>query len=185
MTEKDTDKLIRNIIKGRIEVYYLVTERNLNNLKTHSAFGDLFFLFASLSFAGYISRPEYTILLFPGIVFLALAVYYYYLKFSFIRDIKTSGEVKSLNTEAKAEEVLKGREELRIIQANYGTPSNSIDVTQRLNELIQNGRLTTVASNELAGDPDVGVAKTLEVKYEHNGITITKKYSENEPVDLP
>lgn len=185
MIEKDDDKLIKNTIKGRSEVYYLVAEKDLNNLKANSLFGDMFFLLASLSLAGYFSKQDYVFLLLFGLIFLAFAVYYYYVKYGFIKDIKSSGEVTSINAEASTKEYKNENEELRIIQATYGTPSKSIDVTKKLNELIQNGKLNTTASNRLAGDPDVGTVKTLEVKYENNGILITKKYNENEAVNLP
>jgi flagellar biosynthesis GTPase FlhF len=79
------------------------------------------------------------------------------------------------------------RERLRfvIVEAIYGTPERSVNVTNVLNNLIQNGRLVTTASNNLAGDPYPHVKKRLTIKYRNNGEFFIKVYEENAQVVLP
>lgn len=58
---------------------------------------------------------------------------------------------------------------LHIKYAGYGTESGSIDVTELLNNSIKNNSLKILASNELAGDPDIGRTKQLMVHYVYQG----------------
>jgi hypothetical protein len=87
------------------------------------------------------------------------------------------------NTTANVVPSPKGK--LVILKAIYGTAKKSIDVTSQLNKLITNNTLSAFASNELAGDPDFGTVKTLEIQYSVNGAKFTKTYQENEAVNLP
>ncbi len=56
---------------------------------------------------------------------------------------------------------------LEIISAKYGTPQTDklTDVTELLVTKIVNNRLTITASNDLAGDPDPGIVKSLTILY--------------------
>lgn len=74
---------------------------------------------------------------------------------------------------------------LVILKAIYGTAKKSVDVTSQLNGLITNNTLSTSASNNLAGDPDFGTVKTLELQYSVNGTKFTRTYKEGENVILP
>jgi len=71
---------------------------------------------------------------------------------------------------------------LKILNALYGTPKNSVDATKALNLLINNNRLEFIANNEIAGDPDVGTVKNLSITYEINGKEYTKIYTEGDKV---
>ncbi|MCD9019150.1 PIN-like domain-containing protein [Parachryseolinea silvisoli] len=59
------------------------------------------------------------------------------------------------------------KETLEIVSAKYGTLATDklIDVTDLLVSKIANNRLTIRASNDLAGDPDPGVIKVLQIFY--------------------
>ncbi|MFA5877710.1 MAG: hypothetical protein WC880_05130 [Candidatus Paceibacterota bacterium] len=80
-----------------------------------------------------------------------------------------------------------GPEELRVLKAVYGTgsPDKETDVTNQLRDLISNGRLNVTASNILAGDPDPGKRKNLEVIYEYNGEIEIKRVTEGDVISLP
>jgi len=73
-----------------------------------------------------------------------------------------------------------------IIEAIYGTPEKSIDITENLTKLVRNDKLSIAASNATAGeDPHPGVGKKLRIKYKYNDIITTREYIENARVDLP
>jgi hypothetical protein len=72
-----------------------------------------------------------------------------------------------------------------VVEAIYYTPKKSINITAKMNQLIVNNRLTTIASNKLGGDPDYGTPKMLRIKYEANGVEITKEYKEDDKINLP
>jgi len=186
MTEENNN-LVKTIIKARTEIYYLVTGNDLTNFKQNNILGDIFFFIASLLIAGFITNMGQLFLLFLGLPFLILAFYFYYIKFLSIEKIKDSGEIKSLKIGEDNEIIQKtNNKELVILKADYGSPTNSIDITDKLNGLIKNNKLTTIATNEVAGnDPHRGVVKNLNVKYKHNGLIITKKFREREAVELP
>lgn len=58
------------------------------------------------------------------------------------------------------------KESLEIVSAQYGTaPDKLIDVTELVVSRIVNNRLTIRASNDLAGDPNPGVVKSLSILY--------------------
>lgn len=71
---------------------------------------------------------------------------------------------------------------LKVLNAKYGTPKQSYDATQELNQLIKNNRLEFIINNEIVGDPDHGTMKTMTIVYEINGIKQTKTYNEGEKV---
>lgn len=190
------DSLIKTIIQKRKVVYYLVSEDDINSLKTKSWLADTFMLIASVAWGAYfsvhITRATsiqlqdqaigiLNMLLWvfgiAGFFFTLLAVMFLIFAKSTIRRIKRSGKVKEAIAPSR----------FRILEATYGTSSEkSVDVTNKLNQRIHNGRLVTVASNDLAGkDPDFGTIKHLRIKYEHNGITILKEYNEQDQIELP
>jgi hypothetical protein len=78
---------------------------------------------------------------------------------------------------------------LEIIKAEYGVfslaQSGMTDVTDKLRSLIQNNQLAVTANNQIAGDPAVGVAKTLLVEYTYDGKDYTAKVSETKVLRLP
>jgi len=76
-------------------------------------------------------------------------------------------KVRPITAGDTVEEVV---EPLEIIKAIYGTVNKFIDVTTKLNEQVKNNKLSIKASNNIAGDPDVGVPKRLTINYKINGI---------------
>jgi hypothetical protein len=88
-----------------------------------------------------------------------------------------------------AEEVRQAteRERMRfkVVEAAYFTANHSVDVTRELNSLIRNDHLNTFATNDLAGDPDGGVVKSLRIKYQFKGEFYFKLYKEGEQIQLP
>ncbi|MCX5781532.1 MAG: P-loop NTPase fold protein, partial [Elusimicrobia bacterium] len=79
----------------------------------------------------------------------------------------------------KAEESI-----LEIEEAIYGK-NKSFNITKELNQRIVNGKLSAVISNDIAGDPEPNVTKTLNIKYKINGKTKSKEYPEGANVELP
>lgn len=184
---EENNNIVKTKIRGRTETYYLVTDNDLSNFKRNNVLGDIFFFLASLLIAGYIAKTDDILLLLLGLLLFGFSFYFYYIKFSTIKDIKESGEIKSLNTDEDKEVTKKEKpkDELIILQAKYGSPVKNIDVTNKLNELVSQSKLITIASNDLAGDPHKGIVKSLNIKYKHNDLIITKEFRENEQVELP
>lgn len=58
---------------------------------------------------------------------------------------------------------------LVVKSAVYGTANKSIDVTEKLNKLVNNNRLEISVSNSLFGDPDFNSKKKLSIIYEIYG----------------
>jgi hypothetical protein len=58
---------------------------------------------------------------------------------------------------------------VRIHEATYGRGDEGIDVTPRLQSLVQDGRLSFTVSSKLFGDPCPGKTKTLRFTYELPG----------------
>lgn len=75
--------------------------------------------------------------------------------------------------------------EFKILRAIYGVSGNEVDVTQKLNDLVADGKLNTQASNALAGDPAPGTPKFLDVEYESDAEKLSKKIAEGKMVNLP
>lgn len=74
---------------------------------------------------------------------------------------------------------------LKIIKAIYYTDAHSIDITDELNNAIENDKLKIVLSNEIAGDPHRGVRKKGKIKYKINGQEREKEHQESEVIELP
>ena len=74
----------------------------------------------------------------------------------------------------------------KINKAVYGTGNNSVDVTKELISQIRGNCIDTLVINQyLGGDPDPGVAKSLEVEYIANGKILKKKAKEGARIQLP
>jgi hypothetical protein len=78
---------------------------------------------------------------------------------------------------------------LEIIKAEYGVFSlaqcGMADVTDKLRGLIRDNRLAVTANNQIAGDPAVGVTKTLLVEYTYDGKEYTARAVETKRLQLP
>ncbi len=74
------------------------------------------------------------------------------------------------------------KNKITVLSAIYGTGKHGIDVTSELKRLIKNNKLEFIANNELAGDPDVGTPKKLDIVYEINGKKVEEKYKEGDKV---
>lgn len=209
----NSDKLIKYEIKGRQVTYYLTTEEDLHNIKSNSILCDISSLLASLCVGGIISviltnatginlEPEtINVLRVLRYVFtLGAAVcafftgYFYYQSFMIINKIKGSGAVKSLKSGDREEIMLtettkaigtEGQLILEILNAEYLTPKARLNVTEELKKMIVDNKLHTIASNEIKGDPDVGVVKKLSIEYKFNGITLVKEFTEGDNVIIP
>ncbi len=171
MNNLSEEKLVKTVIKRRIETLYLVNERDLDNLKTNSIAADILILLASVSLGMYFSGNS-PIYLAVGLLAILIALFFYYLKVDFIRDTKKSGEVEEIKKATITDFIIK--------RATYGTTDDkTVDVTSRLVSQVKNNRLNVAATNEIAGnDPDPGTVKYLEIEYEYGGSTVVKKYRE-------
>lgn len=77
------------------------------------------------------------------------------------------------------------RNKLQILTAIYGKNSRIVEITNQLNNLVENDKLKVVLSNALAGDPLYGKPKMGKVKYQYNGKISEKEYIEGETIELP
>jgi hypothetical protein len=79
-----------------------------------------------------------------------------------------------------------GYSDLRIVSATYGAGGRSANVTNRLQELIQNDRLNVVVNNDsMGGDPAPDNHKKLEVTYTFRGRQRRATVSEGGTLDIP
>jgi len=69
--------------------------------------------------------------------------------------------------------------------ATYGAGGKEVDVTGELRALVKGGRLDVTASNDIAGDPNVGVLKTLLVEYSVDGVRRVRTVTEGRQLTLP
>lgn len=100
-----------------------------------------------------------------------------------IRDrLPPEGEAKSSHNEiySKYKNI-----KFKLLSARYCTDEQSIDVYDKLILMIKNDELKVTASNDIAGDPDVGVKKKLIIDYISYGIENEVEAFENETITLP
>lgn len=72
----------------------------------------------------------------------------------------------------------------KIISAKYGSNKKAYDVTSKISELVNSG-VKFYATNDIAGDPDPGIVKTLSVEYSTGGrISFRKDFTEGQIVEL-
>src|SRR5687768_12993992 len=64
---------------------------------------------------------------------------------------------------------MRGKQTLKILKATYGSGECVLDVTERLQGLVQNGHLSFSVSNGHFTDPCLGKLKTLRFAYELPG----------------
>lgn len=175
----DNQPLIKAKIKGRTETYYLVSESDLNNIKTNKITGEFFLFFATGLIGFFSAKSENYFLLILGILSFSAFIYFSYFKKPTIKEIVSSGEAQSVQD-------VDTEPGLVILEAIYGTPEKHIEVKQKLSELIRDNKLTLDSvKNESFTDPDPGKQKKLTVKYRYNGLEITKVFDEYEVVQLP
>jgi hypothetical protein len=74
---------------------------------------------------------------------------------------------------------------LKIISALYGKNDKYFDITDKLNNLISNNKLSISVTNNIAGDPNVGVGKELILVYSYGTEIFRIKKLENELLELP
>jgi hypothetical protein len=75
---------------------------------------------------------------------------------------------------------------LRIVEASWGEGSRQLDVTGRMQSLVQNDRLSLKASNETAGgDPARGASKRLTVTYDWRGRRYQTTVNEGRNLNVP
>lgn len=79
--------------------------------------------------------------------------------------------------------------QIEIVKAEYGVvtlaASRMIDVTEKLNLLINNNSLSVTADNRLAGDPADGTVKAMLVEYLYGDQAYTLRLGEHETLKLP
>jgi hypothetical protein len=75
----------------------------------------------------------------------------------------------------------------RIVEATYGSGTDVVDVTARLQNLVRNGHLLFTVSNNVFTDPCPGKGKTLHFTYELFGDDQRHQHEvgEHQLVDLP
>ena len=66
-----------------------------------------------------------------------------------------------------------------------GPEDQTVDVTAKLADMVQDGMLSVVASNAIAGDPAPLIVKQLRVDYALDGDPYTKTVNERQSLDIP
>ena len=75
--------------------------------------------------------------------------------------------------------------ELRIVGASYGAKNKYIDVRQRLQSLVENGRLDLKVTNSSMGGDPISEPKSLLLRYEWAGRTYDVVVREKQRVSIP
>ena len=75
---------------------------------------------------------------------------------------------------------------IQVLQATYGAGSQQIDVTAKVQSLVQSGQTNVRVGNHLFGtDPVFGKVKTLSLLFSANGVQSRTDIREGEPLSLP
>ena len=74
---------------------------------------------------------------------------------------------------------------LEILSAIYKTSQKEIDVTPAVRQRVVDNKLTIMSSNEIAGDPDPGVVKTLVINYRIGRNNSEVKVTEGDTLTIP
>jgi|GEM_PF-5213872 len=204
----DSDKLIKTEIKRRVVTYYLANEDDLESVKSNSLLGDIFAVITSIAIGGIVSvlltkatgidlqTQTLNILDILLWVFIAIVLifglftgYFYSKSFGTIKKIKNSGTVESLKSDDNQAKVIKEGDstenQLKIISATYFTNKKSLDVTDEIRKKIIDNKIESVTANNIKYDPDPGTPKKLNIKYNINGVTVTKQFKEDDKVVIP
>lgn len=72
-----------------------------------------------------------------------------------------------------------------VLEAQYWSPKNRIDVTMAVRNKVEDGKLTVTADNALGGDPGLGAGKSLTVRYQYGDRILVRTIREGETMSLP
>lgn len=75
--------------------------------------------------------------------------------------------------------------DLVIYEAKYGANDSFIDVAAQLTEKIVDDKVSIIVNNLLGGDPLVGIAKKIIIKYSFKGEFFEKTFAEGQELILP
>ena len=78
-----------------------------------------------------------------------------------------------------------GSRELGILSARYGAGNSYVDVRQRMQSRVQNGRLNLVVNNSSMGSNPTNQAKQLQLRYQWDNRTYDVTLRENERLTIP
>ncbi len=78
-----------------------------------------------------------------------------------------------------------GSRELGILSARYGAGNSYVDVRQRMQSRVQNGRLNLVVNNSSMGSNPTNQAKQLQLRYRWDNRTYDVTLRENERLTIP
>jgi len=82
--------------------------------------------------------------------------------------------------------ILAQQDSPQIVQATYGAGDVQMDVTEKVQSLVQSGQTNVRVGNHLFGkDPIFGKVKTLSVLFSSNGVQYRTDIREGEPLSLP
>jgi hypothetical protein len=89
------------------------------------------------------------------------------------------------NTDANVVDSMRLPGVFHVLEAQYWTAKNRIDVTRAVREKVVDGKLTVTADNALGGDPEIGAGKFLTIRYQDGERIKAKTIRENETLSLP
>lgn len=107
---------------------------------------------------------------------------------------RKAGQLNELAAVTEAQKELKGEQEkeeaprkgLHVLEATFGLRDQRVDVTEVLNELIDNDKLRLVANKDFLGvDPAPGEFKELIIRYTFNGEEHERTFISRDKVRLP
>ena len=201
--------LLQTSIRTREVTYFLVSEQDLNDIKSKGLLADIFILLESLVLGGLISllitklsingldvaiiskvNVVMIIFLVLCIIFLGFVIFFLIQSRNQIRLIKKSGAIKSYNKlDNESDTVLSENKDGKfrvehLLFSIYFTDKKTLNVTREIRNLLRK-KQEIVASNLIAGDPDYGTPKKLLIRYLFKGVVIDKEFNEGEKVQIP
>lgn len=194
----NTDEgLIKARINPREENCYLITDSDVDNIKSTSIHANLFLTLTSISFGGFISilitgillRTEPNISLPTGLkvlfwIFVLLCALFLTLSLIYLN--KTNGIYRIVKSKSSIDIIPDDDNVFYISKAKYGANDKFWDVKNELNNLIKDNKLEYSDNyNKLRGDPIVGTPKLLILEYFHSGSFKNKTFKEDEFIKLP
>ena len=177
--------IIKTKLHGLTQEAYVVTEEKVNSFNNYSFEFQIAISVFSISLGGVIgSLTSY------GANDLNLIVFWVCLIVAFLSLLlliwslcKFNNIRKNLFIKVKDSQI---EPMLQILKVIYSTSEKEINITDKINNMLLNNKLSFIVSNEIAGiDPQKGTPKIMEIKYTFKGETLKKEYKEGEKVNLP
>lgn len=172
--------LIKTTLHGMGQDAFVVTEDKVDSFNNYSSDFQIWLALSSIAVGAVLSGLENPQGMLFKIAIILTIIFSVFLCLSYKKFNKTR---KTLFI--KTEDVIYNNQNLRIINAVYGTDDKFYDVTEKLKSLVIESKLTVAVKNEIFGDPHFGVKKSLRICYIYDDKSHIRTFEENTEFKLP